>query len=42
MCLIEIEKSPKPIVACATPLVNNMNIYTNSPLVKKSRENVFV
>ena len=40
MCLIEIEKSPKPIVACATPLVNNMNIYTNSPLVKKSRENV--
>ena len=40
MCLVEIEKSPKPIVACSTPLINNMNIYTESPLTKKSRENI--
>nr|NP_038170.1 NADH dehydrogenase subunit 11 [Synura synuroidea]AAF36936.1 NADH dehydrogenase subunit 11 [Synura synuroidea] len=40
MCLVEIEKSPKPVVACAMPVVNNMVILTNSPLVKKARENV--
>lgn len=40
MCLIELEKSPKPIASCAMPLNNNMKIFTNSPLVKKARENV--
>ena len=40
MCLVEIEKVPKPIASCAMPIVNSMSIYTNSPLVKKSRENV--
>lgn len=40
MCLVEIEKAPKPIVACATPITPNMNIFTNTPLVKKARENV--
>lgn len=40
MCLVEIEKSPKPIVSCATPITKNMKIYTNSPLVKKARENI--
>jgi NADH dehydrogenase (ubiquinone) Fe-S protein 1 len=40
MCLVEVEKAPKPIVACATPLLDKMNIFTNTPLVKKARENV--
>jgi len=40
MCLVEIEKSPKPIVACAMPISNNISIITNSPLVKKARENI--
>lgn len=40
MCLVEIEKSPKPIAACAMPAANNMVIYTDTPLVKKARENV--
>jgi NADH-quinone oxidoreductase subunit G len=40
MCLVEIEKSPKPIAACAMPATNHMVIYTDSPLVKKARENV--
>jgi len=40
MCLIEIEKSPKPVVACSTPLTDNMNIYIDTPLTKKARENV--
>jgi NADH dehydrogenase/NADH:ubiquinone oxidoreductase subunit G len=40
MCLVEIEKSPKPIASCATPVTKNMKIYTNSPLVRKSRESI--
>ncbi len=40
MCLVEIEKSLKPIVACATEIINGMIIYTNSPLTLKARENV--
>jgi len=40
MCLVEIEKSPKPVVSCAMPVMEGMKIYTNTPLVKKARENV--
>jgi NADH-quinone oxidoreductase subunit G len=40
MCLIEIEKSIKPIAACAMPVVPNMKIFTETPLVKKARESV--
>ena len=44
MCLIELKKSPKPIVSCAmnakSSLAANTEIFTNSPLVKKARENV--
>ena len=40
MCLVEIEKSPKPVASCATPLMPNMHIFTDSPLVKKARESV--
>lgn len=40
MCLVEVEKSPKPVVSCAFPVMNNMKIYTNTPLVKKSKENI--
>ena len=40
MCLIEIEKSPKPQASCALPVSNNMSMYTDTPLVKKARENV--
>lgn len=40
MCLVEIEKAPKPIAACAFPVAPNMRIYTNTPLVHKARENV--
>ena len=34
MCLVEIEKSPKPVVACAMPIMPDMSIFTNTPLVK--------
>jgi NADH dehydrogenase (ubiquinone) Fe-S protein 1 len=40
MCLVEIEKSPKPVASCAMPLLPNMKIYTETPLVKKAREAV--
>jgi NADH-quinone oxidoreductase chain G len=38
MCLVEVQNSPKPVVSCAMSLLNQMVIYTDSPLVKKSRE----
>lgn len=40
MCLVEIEKSPKPVASCALNVVENMSIFTDSPLVKKARESV--
>lgn len=43
MCLIELKNAPKPIVSCAMSAkscLNNSEIFTNSPLVKKARENV--
>ena len=40
MCLVEIEKSPKPIASCAMPAIDGMNIKTNTPLVEKARNGV--
>lgn len=40
MCLVEIGNSPKPVASCALPIINNMKIFVNTPLVKKARENV--
>jgi NADH-quinone oxidoreductase subunit G len=31
MCLVEVEKAPKPLPACATPVAEGMKVYTNSP-----------
>jgi NADH-quinone oxidoreductase subunit G len=31
MCLVEIEKAPKPMPACATPVGEGMKIFTRSP-----------
>jgi NADH dehydrogenase (ubiquinone) Fe-S protein 1 len=40
MCLVEIEKSPKPVPSCAFPVMDNMKVYTKTPLVKKAQEAV--
>ena len=40
MCLVEMEKSPKPIASCAMPAADGMNIKTNTPLVEKARKGV--
>jgi len=31
MCLVEVEKAPKPLPACATPVMEGMKVYTESP-----------
>ncbi|MET0290946.1 MAG: NADH-quinone oxidoreductase subunit NuoG [Steroidobacteraceae bacterium] len=31
MCLVEVEKAPKPLPACATPVAEGMIIHTRSP-----------
>jgi len=40
MCLVEIEKSPKPIASCAMPATDGMIIKTNTEKIKKSRKGV--
>jgi NADH-quinone oxidoreductase subunit G len=31
MCLVEVEKAPKPLPACATPVTEGMKVFTKSP-----------
>ncbi|KAK4800272.1 hypothetical protein SAY86_020759 [Trapa natans] len=40
MCLVEVEKSPKPVASCAMPALPGMKIKTDSPVAKKAREGV--
>eukprot|EP00879_Flechtneria_rotunda_P022118 GHRR01023336.1.p1 GENE.GHRR01023336.1~~GHRR01023336.1.p1 ORF type:complete len:204 (+),score=39.26 GHRR01023336.1:176-787(+) len=40
MCLVEVEKSPKPVASCAMPAGPGMKVKTDTPLVKKAREGV--
>ncbi len=40
MCLVELEKSAKPIASCAMPAAEGMNIKTNTPYVEKARKGV--
>ncbi len=40
MCLVELEKSAKPIASCAMPATEGMNIKTNTAFVEKARKGV--
>jgi NADH-quinone oxidoreductase subunit G len=40
MCLVEVEKMPKPAPACATPVMDGMKIATRSDKALKSQRNV--
>ncbi|TNM94303.1 hypothetical protein fugu_002479 [Takifugu bimaculatus] len=40
MCLVEIEKAPKPVAACAMPVMKGWNILTDSEKTRKAREGV--
>jgi NADH-quinone oxidoreductase subunit G len=40
MCLVEMEKSAKPIASCAMPAAEGMKIKTNTEFVKKARKGI--
>jgi NADH-quinone oxidoreductase subunit G len=40
MCLVEMEKSPKPVASCAMPAADGMSIKTNTAFVEKARKGV--
>ncbi|KMP03430.1 NADH-ubiquinone oxidoreductase 75 kDa subunit [Coccidioides immitis H538.4] len=40
MCLVEVERAPKPVASCAWPVQAGMVVKTNSPLTHKAREGV--
>jgi len=40
MCLVEVEKAPKPLPACATPVTQGMKVKTDSPAAKQAQKGV--
>lgn len=40
MCLVQVEKAPKPLPACATPVTNGMKVMTHSDLAVKAQKGV--
>jgi NADH-quinone oxidoreductase subunit G len=40
MCLVEIEKAPKPLPACATPVTDGMKVWTHSAAANKAQNGV--
>ena len=40
MCLVEVEKAPKPLPACATPVAEGMKIHTHSDMAVKAQKGV--
>ena len=40
MCLVEVEKSAKPVAACASPVMNGWKIKSKSDFTRKVREGV--
>ncbi|MDD5299218.1 MAG: NADH-quinone oxidoreductase subunit NuoG [Gallionella sp.] len=40
MCLVEVEKAPKPLPACATPATDGMKVHTHSPMAVKAQKGV--
>ena len=40
MCLVEVEKAPKPLPACATPVTDGMVVYTHSEKARQAQEGV--
>jgi len=38
MCLVEVEKAPKPLPACATPCMDGMKVYTKSPAARAAQK----
>src|SRR2546422_5957549 len=40
MCLVEVEKAPKPLPACATPVTDGMKVWTHSKNAKNAQNGV--
>jgi len=40
MCLVEVEKAPKPLPACATPVANGMKVHTHSDMAVRAQKGV--
>lgn len=40
MCLVEVEKAPKPVASCAYPVADGMKVFTDSAMVRNARRNV--
>ncbi|MEW5771534.1 MAG: NADH-quinone oxidoreductase subunit NuoG [Pseudomonadota bacterium] len=40
MCLVEVEKAPKPLPACATPVTDGMKVKTHSPKAVEAQKGV--
>jgi NADH-quinone oxidoreductase subunit G len=40
MCLVEVEKAPKPMPACATPVTDGMKVWTHSKVAKDAQNGV--
>jgi len=38
MCLVEMERSPKPVASCAMPAAEGQVIFTNTEMVKKQEK----
>jgi NADH-quinone oxidoreductase subunit G len=40
MCLVQVEKAPKPMPACATPVTKGMKVFTHSDMAVKAQKGV--
>ena len=40
MCLVEVEKAPKPLPACATPVMDGMVVHTRSAFARDAQKSV--
>ena len=40
MCLVQVEKAPKPLPACATPVTEGMKVYTHSAAAVQAQKGV--
>ena len=40
MCLVQVEKAPKPLPACATPVSEGMKVFTDSEYAKTAQKSV--
>ena len=40
MCLVEVEKAPKPVASCAYPVMDGMKVFTDTAVVRQARRNV--